>query len=67
MCTTRLEDREMRRPEVLFFGSNESMPDLTGMKPQVTEAFGGSEDLMALWFSSRFARPRCRVRRNTDP
>ena len=42
----------MRRPEVLFFDSNESMLDLSGMKPQVTEAFGGREDLMALWFST---------------
>lgn len=41
----------MRRPAVLFFDSNESMLDLGGMKPQVTEAFGGREDLMALWFS----------------
>jgi 2-haloacid dehalogenase len=42
----------MRRPEVLFFDSNESMLDLSGMKPQVTEAFAGREDLMALWFST---------------
>jgi len=42
----------MQRPEVLFFDSNESMLDLSGMKPQVTEAFGGREDLMALWFST---------------
>ena len=42
----------MRRPEVLFFDSNESMLDLSGMKPQVTEAFGGREELMALWFST---------------
>lgn len=45
------EGRRMRRPEVLFFDSNESMLDLGGMKPQVTQAFGGREDLMALWFS----------------
>ena len=42
----------MQRPEVLFFDSNESMLDLSGMKPQVTEAFGGREDLMTLWFST---------------
>jgi len=42
----------MKRPEVLFFDSNESMLDLNGMKPQVTEAFGGREELMALWFST---------------
>lgn len=42
----------MRRPEVLFFDINESLLDLGGMKPQVTEAFGGREELMALWFST---------------
>ena len=46
------EGRPMRRPEVLFFDSNESMLDLGGMKPQVTEAFDGREDLMPLWFST---------------
>jgi 2-haloacid dehalogenase len=45
------EERQIRRPEVLFFDSNESMLDLGGMKPQVTEAFGGRDDLMSLWFS----------------
>jgi 2-haloacid dehalogenase len=42
----------MKRPEVLFFDSNESMLDLNGMKPQVTKAFGGNEDLMTDWFST---------------
>jgi 2-haloacid dehalogenase len=42
----------MRRPEVLFFDSNESMLDLSGMKPQVTKAFDGREDLVSLWFST---------------
>ena len=46
------EGKRMQRPEVLFFDSNESMLDLSGMKPQVTEAFEGREDLMALWFSN---------------
>jgi 2-haloacid dehalogenase len=41
-----------KRPLVLFFDSNESMLDLGGMKPQVTEAFNGREDLMELWFST---------------
>jgi 2-haloacid dehalogenase len=45
-------DNRPLRPEVLFFDSNESMLDLSGMKPQVTEAFDGREDLMALWFST---------------
>jgi len=42
----------MKRPQVLFFDSNESMLDLAGMKPQVTEAFDGREDLMAVWFAT---------------
>jgi 2-haloacid dehalogenase len=46
------EDKRMRRPEALFFDSNESMLDLRGMKPQVKEAFNGRDDLMALWFST---------------
>jgi 2-haloacid dehalogenase len=44
--------QKMKRPEVLFFDSNESMLDLNGMKPQVTEAFGGNENLMTNWFST---------------
>ena len=46
------EGNHMKRPQVLFFDSNESMLDLSGMKPQVTEAFGGREDLMTIWFST---------------
>jgi 2-haloacid dehalogenase len=46
------QDDKFNRPEVLFFDSNESMLDLGGMKPQVTEAFEGREDLMSLWFST---------------
>jgi len=42
----------LKRPEVLFFDSNESMLDLGGMKPEVTAAFEGRDDLMALWFST---------------
>jgi 2-haloacid dehalogenase len=42
----------MRRPDVLFFDSNETMLDLRGMKPQVAEAFGGRGELMELWFST---------------
>jgi len=38
--------------QVLFFDINETTLDMGGMKPQVTEAFGGREDLMALWFST---------------
>ena len=40
-----------RRPEVLFFDSNETMLDLNWMKPQVTAALGGM-DLMELWFAT---------------
>ena len=42
----------MRRPEVLFFDSNETMLDMGAMKPQVVEALGGREELMSLWFST---------------
>jgi len=49
---TEGQDNRPHRPEVLFFDSNESMLDLGGMKPQVTKAFGGREDLMTLWFST---------------
>jgi 2-haloacid dehalogenase len=40
------------RPEALFFDSNETMLDLNAMKPSVTEAFGGRDDLMLLWFTT---------------
>ena len=46
------QGNQRKRPKVLFFDSNESMLDLSGMKPQVTEAFGGREDLMTIWFST---------------
>jgi 2-haloacid dehalogenase len=42
----------MKRPQVLFFDSNESMLDLSGMKPQVIEALGGRKELMELWFTT---------------
>jgi len=42
----------MRRPKVLFFDRNESMLDPSGMKPQVTAALAGREDLMAAWCST---------------
>jgi 2-haloacid dehalogenase len=41
-----------QRPKVLFFDSNETMLDLSGMKPQVTKAFGGRDNLMTLWFTT---------------
>ena len=49
---TDYRGKYMKRPQVLFFDSNESMLDLAGMKPQVTEAFDGREDLMAVWFAT---------------
>ena len=49
---TEGQGNQLHRPEVLFFDSNESMLDLSAMKPQVTKAFNGREDLMALWFST---------------
>jgi 2-haloacid dehalogenase len=49
---TEPHKEQPRRPEVLFFDSNESMLDLSGMKPQVTKALGGRDDLMALWFTT---------------
>ena len=49
---TEGQGNQLHRPEVLFFDSNESMLDLSAMKPQVTNAFSGREDLMALWFST---------------
>jgi 2-haloacid dehalogenase len=42
----------MRRPDVLFFDSNETMLDMSAMKPQVVEVLGGREELMSLWFST---------------
>jgi 2-haloacid dehalogenase len=42
----------MKRPKVLFFDSNETMFDLAGMKPEVTDAFNGRNELMALWFAT---------------
>ena len=41
-----------KRPKVLFFDSNESMLDLKGMEPQVTDAFSGRKELMELWFTT---------------
>jgi 2-haloacid dehalogenase len=40
------------RPKVLFFDSNETMLDLSAMKPAVTKAFGGRDDLMSIWFAT---------------
>jgi 2-haloacid dehalogenase len=44
--------KQPHRPEVLFFDSNETMLDLNVMKPSVTKAFGGRDDLMLIWFTT---------------
>jgi 2-haloacid dehalogenase len=44
--------QQPHRPEVLFFDSNETMLDLGAMKPAVTKAFRGRDDLMTLWFTT---------------
>jgi 2-haloacid dehalogenase len=50
--TTKPLKEESCRPEVLFFDSNETMLDLSAMKPAVTKAFSGRDDLMSLWFTT---------------
>ena len=40
------------RPEVLFFDVNETLLDLRRMKASVSEALGGRESLLPLWFTT---------------
>lgn len=40
------------RPEVLFFDVNETLLDLRPMKASVSEALGGRESLLPLWFTT---------------
>jgi len=40
------------RPKVLFFDVNETLLDLAPLKKAVTQALGGKEDLVALWFTT---------------
>jgi 2-haloacid dehalogenase len=40
------------RPEVLFFDVNETILDLREMKASVSEALGGRENLLPLWFTT---------------
>ncbi len=49
---TEPHTEQPHRPEVLFFDSNETMLDLNAMKPAVTKAFDGRDDLMSLWFTT---------------
>jgi 2-haloacid dehalogenase len=49
---TEGQDNRLNRPDVLFFDSNETMLDLNAMKPAVTKAFRGRDDLMPLWFTT---------------
>ena len=39
-------------PKVIFFDVNETLLDLNAMRSSVTDALGGRDDLMALWFST---------------
>ena len=39
-------------PKVIFFDVNETLLDLNSMRSSVTEALGGRDDLMSLWFST---------------
>lgn len=43
---------EKTRPKVLFFDVNETLLDLTDMKKKVSDALGGREDLLSLWFTT---------------
>jgi 2-haloacid dehalogenase len=49
---TESSAQQSNRPEVLFFDSNESMLDLKAMRPAITKALGGRDDLMSLWFTT---------------
>jgi 2-haloacid dehalogenase len=51
-CKAEVCVNTLHRPEVLLFDSNETLLDLNAMKPAVTEAFGGRDDLMSLWFTT---------------
>lgn len=46
------EPAPMDKPKVIFFDVNETLLDLQGMQSSVSEALGGREDLMQLWFST---------------
>jgi 2-haloacid dehalogenase len=40
------------RPEVLFFDVNETLLDLRQLKASISEALGGRENLVPLWFTT---------------
>ncbi|MFC7290260.1 haloacid dehalogenase type II [Hirschia litorea] len=47
-----IAEPENMSPKVIFFDVNETLLDLDAMKSSVSQALGGREDLMALWFST---------------
>ncbi len=49
---TAAADQDKAPPKIIFFDVNETLLDLDAMKSSVSEALGGREDLMALWFST---------------
>ena len=44
--------KNSERPKVLFFDVNETLLDLGPLQKSVTEALGGKEDLVKLWFTT---------------
>nr|WP_232365162.1 haloacid dehalogenase type II [Salinimonas marina] len=47
-----VQAKDTPQPEVIFFDVNETLLDLNSMRSSVTEALGGRDDLMSLWFST---------------
>ncbi len=42
----------MKRPKVIFFGVNETLPGLKPLKMSVGKALGGRPELVPLWFTT---------------
>ena len=40
------------KPKIIFFDVNETLLDLEAMKTSVSQALGGRDDLLSLWFST---------------
>jgi len=49
--TKSMTDKPKPRPEVIFLDVNETLLDLDPLKKSVTEALGGREGMVGLWFS----------------
>lgn len=47
-----LAQGETMHPKVIFFDVNETLLDLEAMRTSVSEALGGRDDLLPLWFST---------------